>query len=142
MDHIKLFENFNQVDDIIQDLNDMLLDSKDVGFNIITLFDSDQEKITISIKKPPKFFLEGEIKDFILRSYQYMRELGYFSAIYCNGNSNAIVIRPDEIIKVKSRSNGIYGEEWLTIDENYPYVLDMLMIFSKTPIDQKYTYKK
>ena len=72
------------------------------------------------------FTFNSDIKDFVLRVYQYMRELGWYSNLSINSNNKSNIkkfyIRPDERMRT---------EDIIEIESNYPKVSDIQMIFTK-----------
>ena len=143
MKYLKKFESHNKVDDIIyQDISDMSLDIEDLGYKVDIEFDNDfldfgtlklVIRITVKDFEPIerrsrlRFTFDSDIKDFVLRVYQYMRELGWYSNLSINSDNKDIkkkfYIRPDEKMKT---------EDIIEIEENYPSVIDIQMIFTKS----------
>lgn len=72
------------------------------------------------------FTFTDEVRDTVLRIYQYMRELGWYSNLSINSNNKSSIkkfyIRPDERMRT---------EDIIEIESNYPKVSDIQMIFTK-----------
>jgi hypothetical protein len=117
----------------------MSFDITDLGYKVDIEFDNEfldlgTLKLVIriytedSIKRESRnwFTFDSDIKDFVLRVYQYMRELGWYSNLSINSGIKDIkkkfYIRPDEKMRT---------EDIIEIEENYPRVRDIQMIFTK-----------
>ncbi len=125
---------------IKSDITDMSFDITDLGYKVDIEFDNEfldlgTLKLVIriytedSIRRESRdwFTFDSDIKDFVLRVYQYMRELGWYSNLSINSDNKDIkkkfYIRPDEKMKT---------EDIIEIEENYPSVIDIQMIFTKS----------
>jgi hypothetical protein len=126
-------------DSIKSNITDMSFDIIDLGYKVDIEFDNEfldlgTLKLVIkiyteySIKRESRewFTFNSDIKDFILRVYQYMRGLGWYSNLSINSGIKDIkkkfYIRPDERMRT---------EDIIEIEENYPRVRDIQMIFTK-----------
>jgi len=127
-------------DSIKSNITDMSFDIIDLGYKVDIEFDNEfldlgTLKLVIkiyteySIKRESRewFTFNSDIKDFILRVYQYMRGLGWYSNLSINSGIKDIkkkfYIRPDERMRT---------EDIIEIEENYPRVRDIEMIFTKS----------
>ena len=134
MKYLRLFESNNI--EIISDIEDMFLECKDIGFNLEILTKSQSIELNIRFiykRKLKTFYLNNDIRDFVLRTYQYMTELKFNSKIEANTEiysltTNKIIIRSDEIIKI-SKNYGKKDESWYTVENAYPYFFNIVMIF-------------
>ena len=127
----KIFESLNYIED---NLKDITLELKDLGYIIDIKLDNELnlKKIVLkiytedSIRRGSRdwFTFTDEVRDTILRIYQYMRELGWYSNLSINSNnkSKKFYIRPDERMRT---------EDIIEIESNYPKVSDIQMIFIK-----------
>jgi hypothetical protein len=140
MKYLKSYIIFESKEDSIKsDITDMSFDITDLGYKVDIEFDNEfldlgTLKLVIriytedSIKRESRnwFTFDSVIKDFLLRVYQYMRELGWYSNLSINSGIKDIkkkfYIRPDERIRT---------EDIIEIEENYPRVRDIQMIFTK-----------
>jgi hypothetical protein len=128
-------------DSIKSDITDMSFDITDLGYKVDIEFDNEfldlgTLKLVIriytedSIRRESRdwFTFDSDIKDFILRVYQYMRELGWYSNLSINSSGagkKKFYIRPDERMRT---------QDIIEIEENYPRVRDIKMIFTKKVI--------
>lgn len=130
----KIFESLNYIED---NLKDITLELKDLGYIIDIKFDNESMNIDLkqivlkiytedSIRRGSRdwFTFTDEVRDTVLRIYQYMRELGWYSNLSINSNnkSKKFYIRPDERMRT---------EDIIEIESNYPKVSDIQMIFTK-----------
>lgn len=130
----KIFESLNYIED---NLKDITLELKDLGYIIDIKFDNESMNIDLkqivlkiytedSIRRGSRdwFTFTDEVRDTVLRIYQYMRELGWYSNLSINSNnkSKKFYIRPDERMRT---------EDIIEIESNYPKVSDIQMIFIK-----------
>jgi hypothetical protein len=140
MKYLKSYIIFESKEDSIKsDITDMSFDITDLGYKVDIEFDNEfldlgTLKLVIriytedSIKRESRnwFTFDSDIKDFVLRVYQYMRELGWYSNLSINSGIKDIkkkfYIRPDEKMRT---------EDIIEIEENYPRVRDIQMIFTK-----------
>lgn len=130
----KIFESLNYIED---NLKDITLELKDLGYIIDIKFDNESMNIDLkqivlkiytedSIRRESRYWFTftDEVRDTVLRIYQYMRELGWYSNLSINSNnkSKKFYIRPDERMRT---------EDIIEIESNYPKVSDIQMIFIK-----------
>lgn len=125
----KIFESLNYIED---NLKDITLELKDLGYIIDIKFDLKQIVLKIytedSIRRGSRYWFTftDEVRDTVLRIYQYMRELGWYSNLSINSNNKSNIkkfyIRPDERMRT---------EDIIEIESNYPKVSDIQMIFTK-----------
>lgn len=132
----KIFESLNYIED---NLKDITLELKDLGYIIDIKFDNelmnlDLKQIVLkiytedSIRRGSRYWFTftDEVRDTVLRIYQYMRELGWYSNLSINSNNKSNIkkfyIRPDERMRT---------EDIIEIESNYPKVSDIQMIFTK-----------
>jgi hypothetical protein len=128
-----IFESMNN--DIENDISDICFDIKDLGYTVNIQINEYKDNPGIlelvvdifNFKIYPDFFTFNEdVKNVVLRIYQYMRELGWYSNLSINSGIRDIkkkfYIRPDEKMRT---------EDIIEIEENYPRVRDIQMIFTK-----------
>lgn len=132
----KIFESLNYIED---NLKDITLELKDLGYIIDIKFDNELMNLNLkqivlkiytedSIRRESRdwFTFTDEVRDTVLRIYQYMRELGWYSNLSINSNNKSNIkkfyIRPDERMRT---------EDIIEIESNYPKVSDIQMIFTK-----------
>lgn len=130
----KIFESLNYIED---NLKDITLELKDLGYIIDIKFDNESMNIDLkqivlkiytedSIRRGSRYWFTftDEVRETVLRIYQYMRELGWYSNLSINSNnkSKKFYIRPDERMRT---------EDIIEIESNYPKVSDIQMIFIK-----------
>ena len=128
-----IFESMNN--DIENDISDICFDIKDLGYTVNIQINEYKDNPGIlelvvdifNFKIYPDFFTFNEdVKNVVLRIYQYMRELGWYSNLSINSGIKDIkkkfYIRPDEKMRT---------EDIIEIEENYPRVRDIQMIFTK-----------
>jgi hypothetical protein len=142
--YLKNYRIFESKEDSIKiDITDMSLDITDLGYKVDIKFDSEfldlgTLKLVINIYTEDSptsreslysrnrwFTFNSDIKDFVLRVYQYMRELGWYSNLSINStilHKKKFYIRPDERMRT---------EDIIEIEDNYPSVRDIEMIFTK-----------
>lgn len=134
----KLFENSeftSHIDkDIIHTLKDISTELEDIGFFIsISISYSPTEPVTsINIKILKReggyFNFTEDISECLLRIYQYMRELGWYSKLKYNRSSitklqKKFYIRPDD---------RMIDEDIAWIDDKWPNVLNIEMTWSSS----------
>ena len=140
MKYLKSYMIFESKEDSIKsDITDMSFDITDLGYKVDIEFDNEfldlgTLKLVIriytedSIKRESRdwFTFNEDVKNVVLRIYQYMRELGWYSNLSINSGIKDIkkkfYIRPDEKMRT---------EDIIEIEENYPRVRDIQMIFTK-----------
>lgn len=132
----KIFESLNYIED---NLKDITLELKDLGYIIDIKFDNESMNIDLkqivlkiytedSIRRGSRYWFTftDEVRETVLRIYQYMRELGWYSNLSINSNNKSNIkkfyIRPDERMRT---------EDIIEIESNYPKVSDIQMIFTK-----------
>lgn len=138
MKYLKKYKIFESNQNILQDLRDIFLELEDNGFlcklmdknSLPILQNNNFDELFIYIVKRPRqvndkipFQFNAEVKDVLLRVYQYMRELGFKSQLLTNFGIAVknFVIRPDEGFRYLDGS-------W--IDDNHK-VLNIRMHFYK-----------
>lgn len=138
MKYLKNYRIFESKEDSIKnDITDMSFDIIDLGYKVDIKFDNEfldlgTLKLVVNIytedsirRESRKWFtFNSDIKDFILRVYQYMRELGWYSTFSINsvpGLEKKFYIRPDDRMRT---------EDIIDIEDNYPRVRDIKMIFT------------
>jgi hypothetical protein len=113
---------------IIFDVYDICVDLRDRGFETtVTENGIDLINIFITHKNKKNYFhFNVDVKDVVLRIYQYMRELGWYSDIRINTggglSSKKLFIRPDEIIRTQDIVN---------VDDKWPMIFNLNMSFRK-----------
>lgn len=113
---------------ISSDIEDMSLEISDLGYNVdISYYKDEVHGDILSIKldyNNTAFCFTPDIRYFVLRTYQYMRELGWYSNLSINSGASKkkIYITPTERIRT---------EDLITIDDNWPQVLSIFMQFYK-----------
>lgn len=142
MKHLKRYnESYESKEDSIKsDITDMSFDIIDLGYKVDIKFDNEFLDLgtlklvikiytddSIRIHSNQWFTFNSDIKDFVLRVYQYMRELGWYSNLSINSGNKMDIkkkfyIRPDERMRT---------EDIIEIEDNYPRVRDIEMIFTK-----------
>lgn len=146
MRYLKKFEIYNlfekseqksKEDSIKNDITDMSFDIIDLGYKVDIKFDNEflylgTLKLVINIYTDDSirihstqwFTFNSDIKDFVLRVYQYMRELGWYSnlSFKMNIGKKKFYIRPDERMRT---------EDIIEIEDNHPKVRNIEMIFTK-----------
>lgn len=146
MKYLKNYRLFESKEDSIKnDITDMSFDIIDLGYKVDIKFDNEFLDLgtlklviniytddSIRIHSTQWFTFNSDIKDFVLRVYQYMRELGWYSNLSINsgfyfpGSRDSIkkkfYIRPDERMRT---------EDIIEIEDNHPRVRDIEMIFTK-----------
>lgn len=141
MKHLKKYRLFESKEDSIKsDITDMSLDINDLDYKVDIKFDNKfldlgtlklvikiYTEDSIRIHSNQWFTFNSDIKDFVLRVYQYMKELSWYSNLSINSGSKMDIkkkfyIRPDERMRT---------EDIIEIEDNYPSVRDIEMIFTK-----------
>lgn len=140
MKYLRSYMVFESKEDSIKsDITDMSLELEDLGYKVDIKFDNEyldlgSLKLVIniytedSVKRESRnwFTFNSDIKDFVLRLYQYMREMGWYSNLSINSGIKDIKkkfwIRPDERMRT---------EDIIEIEENHPKVRDIEMVFTK-----------
>ena len=135
---IKSFEEIN----IENDINDMFIEITDLDREMIIDIDfyTTEIEVVISRTRLQGIVINDDIKDVMLRIYQYMREKKYYSNIEVEyfeyyENPKPIIIRPDDKIMVKSRGS------WVIIDF-YNIVYSISMCFYTTLKEKEKRYIK
>jgi hypothetical protein len=148
MKYLKSYMIFESKEDSIKsDITDMSFDIIDLGYKVDIEFDNEfldlgtlklviriytEDSIRRESRRRGHFFsdwftFDSDIKDFVLRVYQYMRELGWYSNLSINSGikdlKKKFYIRPDERMRT---------EDIIEIEENHPRVRDIEMIFIKS----------
>jgi len=129
----KIFESLRN--DIESDISEICWDIKDLGYTVNIQINEYKDNSGIlelvvdifNFNIYPDFFTFNEdVKNVVLRIYQYMRELGWYSNLSINSGIKDVkkkfYIRPDERMKT---------EDIIEMEENYPRVRDIQMIFTK-----------
>lgn len=123
-------DRFDEIMDapVLSTLNDISLDIEndfDVSIEHSTISESIPFiKIKIYKKNGGYFNFTEEIQEYLLRVYQFMREMGWYSKLeYKGGVTKKFYIRPDE----RMRTQDI---QW--IDENWPSVGSIEMTWSSS----------
>ena len=137
----KIFENLefpSHIDsDIIYTLKDISVDLEDIGFFTSFSFSPIYEAVTsINIKIQKReggyFTFTEDVSESLLRIYQYMRELGWYSKLrYDSGVKKKFYIRPDDRMRNQDLS-------W--IDKSWPGVSSINMTWS-TSNTTHYTFE-
>lgn len=142
----KIFENNSNLDDIFQDLHDICNEIKDLGFSVgISKYSEKQsnddniynQSITLSIMRSTdhqlqrmssslRFTFTQDIQDTVLRIYQYMRELNWYSNLSIN---KSVSTKKKFYIKADDR---IITEDIIYVKEDWPSVFDIEMEFNRT----------
>lgn len=130
--------------EIIETIRDILIELDDDGYNIEIvdyleggsfLRPYDVKKIKVIIKKGLKIPISNSLTESILRVYQYMREIGFYSNMYIQKSLGTRVImkpylRSDSIKTVVIRPDDrIVTNDKIFIDEGHPDIHSFTMEF-------------
>jgi hypothetical protein len=130
MRYLKKYKIFESNNDILDDLNYLTLDLKDIGLNVSIKDESpvnfNIHDITILIKKTEYginsnnyFEFNSEVRETIIRIDQYMRQLGYKTQYVANFD-NAFIVRPDEKLRYL---NGLWvGDNDMVLSIKLSYI--------------------
>lgn len=104
MKYLKKYKIFESNNIILDDLNDICLELKDIGLDVSITYSSNQFKSyfkieIVSLRGKNRIFFDfnDDIQNTIIRIDQYMRELGYKTSY--KTNRDIFVIRPDEKLR-------------------------------------------
>lgn len=135
MKHLKSYKIFEKSEfpshidsDIIYTLKDISIDLEDIGFFVSISYSPITEPVTsINIKIQKReggyFNFTEDVSESLLRIYQYMRELGWYSKLKYNKSSiqKKFYIRPDDRMR---------DEDIAWIDDRWPGVSSIEMTWS------------
>jgi hypothetical protein len=98
MRYLKAYKIFESNQGILQDIKDILLELRDNGLSCRLVDNFNEVYIYIDNGYRHLFEFNQDVKETILRLYQYMRELGFETELLTNFGISVknFVIRPDE----------------------------------------------
>ena len=133
---MKHLRKFNESFDELEIIKDILIDLTDEGYNYTYPSGEDEEGISIVIYRGDGHYISFEeiIKECVLRIYQYMRELGWYSNMelvtrgYDGLINKKFIIRPDEGFRMYKDGS--------PIDNSWPRFKAISLKFNKKVTDE------